>query len=130
MAGDKEIMVVHVAVHASGNLSSFRTKSRTSSLQENHYYNAPHAGIGVGGEPSEAGSGVGAGSSFAEDFFFVEIEAQAAGSAKLHRSGHAVRQFGNDGRDIELPLHPRLKAGHFFRTGRMLEIVESSAIGD
>ncbi len=66
-------MVVHVAINAAGNFGSLRTEGEASTLQEDNEYDASNTGVGVRGEPAEAGSVVGAGPSLAQDFFFVEV---------------------------------------------------------
>src|SRR5208283_5565053 len=88
------------------------------------------AGVGVGGEPSETGSGVRTGSRLAQDFFFVKVEAQTAGGAVLYGSCHAVGNFGNQRSYIELTLDPRLEVRYLFRRRGMLQIVKCSAVGN
>src|SRR6516164_6476372 len=126
----EEVVVIHLAVHASGDLGSFRAEGRTSALQEDHDYNAADSGVGIRSEPAVASAGMRTGSRFAEDFFLVEVEAQAARCAILHRARHAVGKFGNDWSDIELALYTRLEARNFIRSRRMLQIVERAAVGD
>src|SRR3954466_1549863 len=123
-------MVVHVAVDAAGNLGSLGTEGRTTSLEENYQYNASNAGVGVRGEPAVARSLVRAGSSLAQDFFFVEVETQAARGAEANRSRHTVRKFRDDRSDIKLALDPGLEIGNVFRLAGMLQVIESASVGD
>src|SRR5208337_2591470 len=108
-ASDEEIVIVEITVHQPGNLGCFRTKSGAAALQENYDHNPPSAGVGVGGKPAEAGAGVRAGPGLAQNFFFVEVETQAACRAVLHRARHAVGDLRDQGRDIQLALDARLK---------------------
>src|SRR5438270_7982475 len=52
--GHKELVIVHVAIHASRDLRCFGPKGRTPTLQEDHNHNTSYAGIGVRGEPAIA----------------------------------------------------------------------------
>ena len=88
--GYEEVVIVEVAVHASCNLGGLRAVGGATSAQEDDRHYASNVGLGVGGEPSEAGAGVRAGSGLAEDGFFVEIQAHAARRAVFDRAGHAV----------------------------------------
>src|SRR2546427_2538857 len=88
--GYEEVVVVEIAIHASGNLGGLGAVGGTSTAQEDYRYDASDVGLGVGGEPSVAGAGMGAGSGFAEDGFLVKIQAYAAGGAVFDRAGHAV----------------------------------------
>src|SRR5579862_2965634 len=126
----EEIVVVHVAIHAAGNFSGFWTEGGTSTFKEDHNDDAPDAGVGIGCEPSKARACMRAGSGLAEDFFFIEVQAKAACRAVSHRPGHAIGDFRNQSGDVELALHARLKVCDFFGSRRMLQVVESSAIGD
>src|ERR1700678_134163 len=87
--GQEEIMVVQIAVHMSGNLGGFGTESGPATLEENDNHNATAAGVRVGGKPAKARASVGAGSGFAQNFFFVEVEPEPACRTVLHRSRHA-----------------------------------------
>src|SRR5450755_5063910 len=73
MGSDEEIVVVQIAVDASGNFRRLRTESGASALQEDDDHHASNAGVGIGGEPTEARSRVRAGSRLAQNGFFVEI---------------------------------------------------------
>ena len=66
-------MVVEAAIHAAGNFCGLGTEGRASTLQEDYDHDASHVSLGVGSEPSVARACLGAGSSLAQDFFFVEI---------------------------------------------------------
>src|SRR6266852_7043540 len=56
--GYEEVVVVEIAVHASGNLGGLGAVGGTSAAQEDYRHDASDVGLGVGGEPSEAGAGV------------------------------------------------------------------------
>src|SRR5579862_7607598 len=120
MTGEEEVVVIHVAVHASRNLSGFRAEGRASSLQKDHDDDTSDTRVRVGSKPAVAGSLVRAGTGLAEDLFFVEVQSQAARCAVLHRSGHPVREFRNHGSDVKLALDTRLETGNLFWSGRML----------
>src|SRR5215472_5850586 len=126
----EEVMVVHVAIHVSGDLCRFGAECRAPALQEDHDYHPPYTGVGVGSEPAIARSVVRAGTRLTEDLLLVEIEPQAASGSVLHRAGHPVRQLGNDGSDVELPLHSRLEGGDLIGSRGMLQVIERAAIGD
>src|ERR1700730_6415078 len=100
--GNEEIMVVHVAIHVSGNFRGLGTKGGTPALQEDDHHDAPNAGVGVGSEPAEARSGVRTGSGFAQNLFFVEVQSQFTGSTVLDGPGHAIGKLRNEGSDVEL----------------------------
>src|SRR5581483_11981737 len=130
VSGDEEVVVVHVAVHASCDFGGFGAEGGASALQEDHDDDPAHAGVGVGSEPAEAGAFMRARPGLAEDLFFVEIHAQAACSAVMDSAGHAVSQFRNDWGDIELALYARLETGDLLWIRGMLQVIESSAVGD
>src|SRR6202021_1652673 len=123
VTGNEEIVVVHVAIHVSGNFGSLGAEGWTSTFEEDYENHAPNAGVGVGGEPAVAGSRVRAGSRLAEDFFFVEVHAQAARGAVLHGSSHAVGEFRNRVAVLVLPFPRRVEVGDLFGRGRMLQVV-------
>src|SRR5579872_7221893 len=117
VGGDEKVVIVHVAIHAPGNFRGLGPEGRTSAFEEYDHHDAAHAGIRVRGEPTEAGSIVRTGSGLAQNFFFAEVEAQAAGSPVLHGSGHAVRELRDQRSDVKLTLDARLEAGYFFGSG-------------
>src|SRR5258708_2960373 len=102
--GNEEIVIVHIAVHASAHLAGFRAEGRAPALQEDHHDDATHSGVGVRGEPAVASSLMRTGSGFAQDFFFAEVHAQTARGAVMDGAQHAIREFWDDGSNIELTL--------------------------
>ena len=93
------VAVPEVLVELAGQLGGAGAEGGPSAFEEEDGDQAALRRIGVGGEPAEAGSVVGAGSGLAEDGQFVEVGAQAAGGAVLDRAGHAVlRCRGRSGR--------------------------------
>ena len=73
---------------------------------------------------------MGACAGFAENRLFAEIQAQTARRTVLDCSGHAVRKFRNDIRNIQVTLHARLKIGNGFGSTWMLQVEERAAVGD
>lgn len=120
MTGHKEVVVIHVAVHVSGDLSRFRSERRPASLQEDHDDNASDTRVRVRSEPAITRSFVRTSTGLAQDLFLVEVETETARRTILHRASHAIREFRNDGSDIELPFDARLEARDLFRSGWML----------
>src|SRR5215467_11626476 len=130
VTSNEEVVIVHVAVHATRNLCRFGSECRAAALEEDHHHHSPHTCVGVGSEPTIAGSFVRTGAGLPQNLFLVEVEPQAAGCPVLHCTCHPVRKFGNDWSDIQLPLDARLKGRDLFRTRRMLQIIECSTVGD
>src|ERR1700690_1841247 len=123
-SGDEEIVVVEVAIHASGNFGGFGAEGGTATLQEDDGHDASCIGVGIGGEPSKASAGAGTGSGFAEDRFFAEVEAETARGAILDRSGHAIGKFGNGRGNVEMAFDDGLKIGNRVGGGGMLQVVQ------
>src|SRR6267143_1299574 len=71
--GYEKVVIVKIAVHASSDFRSFGAVGWTSSAEEDYRHDAPDVGVGVGGEPPEASTGMRAGASFAKDGLFVEV---------------------------------------------------------
>ena len=60
----------------------------------------------------------------------MEVGAQAAGGSVLDRAGHAVLDVGKVLGDVQGALHLGLKSDNFGRGGRVLQVIESSAVGE
>src|SRR5579872_2379891 len=128
--GNKEFVIVEIAVHASGELCGFGAESRTSALEEDDNNNAANISIGVGREPTKTRAGFRASSGLAENIFFVEIELYAAGRAVLHRASHAVRNFRNQISNGQTAFDDWLKVGDLLWCSRVLQIIECSTVGN
>jgi hypothetical protein len=61
----EEVVAVKIVVHAAGDLSGFGAKGGSAAFKKYNDNDASEIGVGVAGEPSEAGSGSRAGASFA-----------------------------------------------------------------
>src|SRR6266851_1236215 len=126
----EERVVVEAAIDVAGDFCRLGAESGASALQEDYDDDAPDVSLGVGSEPSVAGSCPGAGSGLAQNFFLVEIHSQAASCAVAHCRGHAVRNFRNERSDVEVALYAWFEVGDFIRSGRMLQVVERATVSD
>ena len=130
MLRHKEVVIVEIAIQASGNFGRFGAVGRPAAFEEDNYDDVADVGFGIGGKPSEASAGVGAGSGLAQNFLLFEIYSQAAGGAEMNGAFHAIGNFRNQRGDIETALHYRLKIGDLFGRRGMLQVVERAAVGD
>src|SRR4029077_16385489 len=69
-AGNEEVVVVEVAIHASGDLGGLGTEGGASALQEDYDDDSPYVCLGIGREPSIPCACLRAGSSLAQNLFF------------------------------------------------------------
>ena len=100
----KIVVVPEILVELAGELGGAGTEGRPAAFQEEDRDQAALGRVGLGGEPAEAGSVVGACSGLAKDRQFAEGGAKAARGSVLDRAGHAVLQIGNVLGDVEGPL--------------------------
>ena len=124
------VLVPEVLVELAGKLSGAGAEGGASALKEEDGDEAALGTIGVGGEPTEAGSIVGTGAGFAEDGQLVEVGTEAASGSVFDCAGHAILHFRNVFGDVESPLDLGGHVGGFVGGGGVLEVVEGSAIGD
>src|SRR5262249_51130119 len=125
-----EVVGVEGAVELAADFRGLGAVSRAAALEEDHGHDVAILGVGVRGEPAEAGAAFGAGGGLAQDLLFAEVEAQAAGGAVLHGAHHAFGDLGNERADIELALHARLEVDDVIGRGRVLEVEARAAVGD
>src|SRR5271166_2288990 len=128
--GNEEVVIVEVAIHASGNFRSFGAESRATAFQENNYDDVTDIGLSVGGEPPEAGARVRAGSGLAQNFFLIEVSPQTARGTELYCALHSVGNFWNQRGNVQAALYHRLEIRDIFRSRGMLQIIERAAISD
>ena len=122
-------MIVEIAIQASGNFGRFGAVGRAAAFEKDNYDDVTDVGFSIGGKPSEASAGVGAGSGLAQNFLLFEIDSQAARGAEMNGAFHAIGNFWNQRSDIKTPLHYRLKIRNLFGRRGMLQIIERAAIG-
>src|SRR5271166_62050 len=130
LLGGEVAVIPKIAVEVAGQFGSLGAERGTSALEEDDGDDASVLGIGIGGEPAEAGAVVGAGAGFAHDGELVEVSFQGARGSVLDRCLHAVLNFGNEVSDVQCPLDVGLQIQRFLRSGGVLEIKEGSPIGD
>ena len=86
----KVVFVPEVLVELASELGGARAEGGAAALEEEDGDQAALGSIGIGGEPAEPGSVVGAGAGFAEDGELVEVGAEAAGGSVLDGAGHTL----------------------------------------
>src|SRR5215472_9684208 len=126
--GVEEVVVVKPPIEFAGDLGSLGAVGRTAALQEDHSHNSTDLSVGIRSKPTKASARLGAGSGLAENLFFTEVEAQAAGRPVLYSAAHALDEFGNDRRDFQLALDLGLEVDDYLRRTRMLQIIEGAAV--
>src|ERR1035437_9599687 len=127
--GGEPVVIPEILVERACHLRGARPKRRPSAFQEEDRHQAALRRVGPRSEPAEAGAICRAGSRLAKHRQLVEVGLQPASGAILHRSGHAVLQVGNVAGDVQRALDLWFKAGGLFRSGRMLQVVKRSAVG-
>src|ERR1700722_302198 len=125
----KEVVIVKIAIHASGNFGRFGAVGRAPALEEDNYDDVTDVGFGIRGKPSEASAGVRTGSGLAQNFLLFEIDSQAAGGAEMNGAFHAIGNLWNQGGDVKTAFHYWLKIGNLFGRSGMLQVIERAAIG-
>src|SRR6266568_5574691 len=123
------VAIPEILIEFSSQLSGSRSKSRPSTFEKEDGNQAALRRFGVRNEPAETRAFVRAGSRFAKDREFLEAGPQPTGGSILHRARHSILHFWNVPRDIQSPLHLWRKRGQFFRSFRMLEVIEGSSVG-
>src|SRR5579872_454778 len=126
----KIIAVLQVSVKLARELGGSGTESRAATFKEEDRHHRAQRRLRVRSEPSEASSFVGARPGLAEDRKLLEVGPQAARSSVLDRPSHAILNIRNELRDIEFALHLGFEASDLHRSRRVLQIIESSTIGE
>src|ERR1041385_33118 len=126
----EEVVVVQRAVEFAGDLGGFGAVGGSAALEKDHGHNVSDLGVGVGGEPAEAGAVFRAGAGLAQDLLFTKVETQAAGGAVLNGAHHALGDLRNQRADFKLALDARLKVDDIVCRERVLEVIERAAVGD
>src|ERR1035437_509336 len=127
--GCEPVAVPEILIERASHLRGAGAKGRPSAFQKEDRHQTALRRVGPRSEPAEAGAICRAGSRLAKHRQLVEVGLQPAGGAILHRSRHAVLQLGNVAGDVQRTLDLWFKAGGLFRSGRMLQVVKRSAVG-
>lgn len=122
-------MIVQSAVELAAEFSGLGAEGGASAFKEEDGHDSAVLSVGVRGEPAEAGAVFGAGAGLAQDLFFTEVEAQAAGGAVLDCAHHAFCNFRDERTDGELALDARLEVNDVICRGWVLQVIKRAAVG-